>query len=52
MVPKGVHSLILEPGSKRNIADGIRDFAIILDSLDGSSVVCDPCLGRKELGSL
>lgn len=48
MVPKGVHSLILEPGSKRDIADGIEGFVIIPGSLDGSSVTCDPCLGRKK----
>lgn len=41
MAPKGVHNLTLEPGSKRAFIGGIKEFAIILDSLDGPSVICD-----------
>lgn len=41
LAPNGVHSLTLEPGSKGDFTGGIKEFAIFLDSLDGSSVICD-----------
>lgn len=40
MAPNGVHSLTLEPGSNGDFTGGIKEFAIILDSLDGPSVIC------------
>lgn len=51
MAPNSVHGLTLEPGSKGDFTGGIKEFAIFLDSLDGSNVTVT-CLERKEVGSL